>query len=138
MLSRTSAAVPAIQELPAAKMQSNDDKRRWSDLPNEVVLDIAGAAEFDFAMLCNLQLVDRRLHHVLKTYERSLCKGYAANQLLHVIPYFPDLVSPQCGTREFGLSPSLRIRHESSNHDDQLVHSFTFACADQILWNRWK
>ncbi|KAK0640322.1 hypothetical protein DIS24_g9478 [Lasiodiplodia hormozganensis] len=82
-------------------MQSNDDKRRgtlWNDLPNEVILDIAGAAEFDFAMLCNLQLVDRRLHHILKTYERSLCKGYAANQLLHVIPYFPDLVSPQCGT----------------------------------------
>lgn len=86
-------------------MQSNDDKRRgtlWNDLPNEVVLDIAGAAEFDFAMLRNLQLVDRRLHHILNTYERSLCKGYAANQLLHVIPYFPDLISPQCGTCKFG------------------------------------
>ncbi|KAL1646850.1 hypothetical protein SLS58_002985 [Diplodia intermedia] len=92
-------------------MQSADNKQVlfWNDLPSEVILDIvAGAGEFDFAMLRNLQLVDRRLHHMLKTYERSLCRGYAINQLLHIIPCFPDLISPQCGTcRNVGCASGL-------------------------------
>lgn len=81
----------------------------WKDLPNEIILDIvAGAAEFDFAMIQSLQLVDRRLYNILKAYERSLCRGYAANQLLRIIPCFPDIISPQCGAcRNVGCASGL-------------------------------
>ena len=57
----------------------------WNQLPNEVLLDIvASTSDFDIDILRNLQLVDQRLHGILRYYERSLCKGYAANQLLAV------------------------------------------------------
>lgn len=93
----------------SAENENHSSQRRvmWKDLPNEIILDIvAGAAEFDFAMIQSLQLVDRRLYNILKAYERSLCRGYAANQLLRIIPCFPDIISPQCGACKFIEAPS--------------------------------
>ncbi|EOD51331.1 hypothetical protein UCRNP2_1965 [Neofusicoccum parvum UCRNP2] len=118
----------------------------WNNLPNEVILDIvAGAAEFDFTMLRSLQLVDRRLHGILRSYERSLCRGYAANQLLRIIPCFPDIISPQCGICSnvgcaSGLSFSLlaSIQRRSATVSALARRVFTLAPVCRCLhgWHR--
>lgn len=110
----------------------------WSHLPDEVLLDIvASTPDFDIDFICNLQLVDRRVCSILKTYERSLCKGYAAKQLLTVFPRFPDLISPPVSGLSFKLLAEVQRRSKVVSSLTHKVFGLAPVCCCHHLWSRW-